>query len=125
MKTFLSLSSVLAVILACVLAGCENNSDTGDADGVDGMRIVPAAVHLRTNQTDYVFSVEGGIAPYTWEVGNASLGTIVADAVRSEIATYTRAGAVAGQNTIRVTDSHNTNANQNASWSAVATVIQD
>lgn len=123
MKTTLYGSLILALVAICILAGCENNSDTGGNDGIDGLRIVPAAVHLATNQTDYVFSVEGGIPPYAWEVGDTALGTIAADAVRSEIATYTRAGALAGQNSIRVSDSHNIN--QDGSWSAVATVVQD
>lgn len=125
MKKQTLLAAAIAVAMF-LLPGCENNNDTQSAtNNTDGMAIVPASAHLSASQSQYSFTVEGGIPPYTWEVSDTSIGTISADSIQTHMATYSRTGSASGINSIRATDSHNTNANQNASWSAVATIVQD
>jgi len=90
--------------------GCENNSDVDGADTGSGspeFTVSPSAIVLESYESNVIFTVKGGISPYTWSVSDSSLGTISgADAnSQGQTVNYARSGSGEGVNTVRVQDS--------------------
>jgi len=110
-RLFILRSLLCAVFALCFLAaaGCEDDDeDTGS------LRASPAFVRLDADtSTNVVFRAKGGSPPYTWDVDEGGLGSLVS---AETTAIYT-SEPVAGQNYVTVTDTK-TNA-------FTATVIQD
>lgn len=119
MKTGWIRAAVAAAALGGFAAACERNSDVRDpdVDGVAGLVIEPSSATVRTGTTRLLVA-RGGIAPYTWNVDNAAVGTVDPDINRTELALY-RAGAVRDVNSVRVRDSHN------PPWSATMSIVQE
>lgn len=70
----------------------------------DTMSITPEAPELEYGDLYVAFTVTGGTPPYSWTVGNASLGTISYSAATSYTAGYTAVSGAYGKNTITVKD---------------------
>ena len=99
-----------AFLTVCVflLPGCEDDDDASSA-----LAIAPASVRIASSaSTNVVFRASGGTAPYTWQVDDGTLGSLVSSA---NTAIYTSV-PVAGRNYVTVMDV-NTNA-------MTATIIQ-
>jgi len=64
------------------------------------LAISPETETLDYNGDNVVFSASGGVRPYTWAVGIASLGSVTSDS--STQAVYTR--TTSGDNTVLLTD---------------------
>ena len=96
----------LFMIAVLLVVGCETESSEGDVSSTD-MALTPSAVTLdATVSTNLVFSVDGGAAPYEWDLSDTSLGTLVDT---GEMAIYT-SGTSTGETVITVTDSENVRA---------------
>jgi len=124
---------LLAGLMAAIggfpgLIGCEDEPDTDDVPqhfdsdswapppsewAVYYPEIDPSEVTLGAGQNTVYFTVEGGIEPYAWSVGDISLGTIMGG---GQDAVYVRNGATVGANVVICTDSVGT--------PAMAVVIQ-
>lgn len=72
--------------------------------GTDAMTITPSSVTLESGSRYVAFTVTGGTPPYSWTVGNASLGIISYSAGTSYTAGYTAVSGAYGENTITVQD---------------------
>lgn len=73
--------------------------------GADAMSLTPSTVTLSGGARYVAFTVTGGTPPYSWTVGNASLGIISYSAATSYTAGYTAVVGVYGQNIVTVRDS--------------------
>jgi hypothetical protein len=71
----------------------------------DTMTITPSSVTLSSGARYVAFTVTGGTPPYSWTVGNASLGIISYSSSSSYTAGYTAVAGAYGQNTVSVKDS--------------------
>lgn len=69
------------------------------------MAISPSSITLSGGSQQASFIVNGGMAPYTWSVANASLGIITYSVGTSWQASYTAVAGAYGQNIITVVDS--------------------
>ncbi len=72
----------------------------------DTMSISPASVTLSLGSGEFYasFTVSGGTPPYSWQVGNPSLGTVSYSASATEVCSYQAVAGAYGKNTITVKD---------------------
>jgi hypothetical protein len=108
---------ILVILVAAVMAGCEDSNEPasyGNMPAVSPLRIDPSMVVLGPTNSYAVFKASGGSAPYTWSLGDKSLGTIPASA--SYLITYTRVDSTYGAQEISVIDANG--------WTSMAEIWQ-
>ena len=102
------MSMVVAAAGAVFLFGCDDDSSLSD----QSFRIDPGEVVLGQADTTLALTVVGGEPPFSWAVGNETLGQVTTD---SRTVHYTRT-TQNGVNTVTVTDDQG--------WTAQAVITQ-
>jgi hypothetical protein len=89
---------------------CRDGSGHGATAAIipvtDTMSISPSSITLALSEGELYasFSVSGGTPPYSWNVGNASLGTVSYSADATEVCSYRAVAGAYGKNTVTVKD---------------------
>jgi hypothetical protein len=110
------LCAILTVGLL-ILAACEDSSapdSFNDTPSVSSLKILPASMTIGPTNTFGVFEAQGGVGPFSWSIGDTSLGTIPVST--AHLITYTRVASAFGAHAISLKDANG--------WIATAEIWQ-
>lgn len=98
---------VFFAVAGAFFAGCEDSSAPDDFNNpapASALSVIPSYITLGPTNTYAVFEARGGTPPYTWSIGDTSLGTI--PATTAHLITYTRVASKYGANAISLKDAN-------------------